>query len=121
MRVPVWTLVVVHVVGADTKVVVLIVHVRGRQSTQEGQQVLEQQWLIFLNAHRHRGVTRDNGHNSVLYACAANSRRDVVGDIHQLDRLARRERQSPQSYRGAGSVIGYQLHCGASMDLLMRL
>ena len=119
MRMPVRALVGVHVLGADAEVVVLVVNVGWRQSAEETEQVLQQQRFGLLDTNGHRGVSGDDGDNPVLYAGAAHGPSDVIRDVHELDRLGRREGQPAHIDGGLGSVAAKQLHLGRSIGRLV--
>ena len=112
MRVAVRALVVVHVVGADAEVVVLVVDVLRGQALQHPQQVLEQQGLGFLDPHGHRGVSRDDRDDAVADAGLAYDVVDLVGDVQELNGFAGLECEAPHIYGRSGSGAASQLHVG---------
>src|ERR671911_183720 len=110
MRVAVGALVVVHVVGTNAEVVVLIVRVGGRQAAQKGDQVLEQQRLGFLDSDGGGRMARDDGDDAIPYTAVADAGSDIIGDVQELDRLGRLLHQPSHVDGGGGAAAAQELH-----------
>lgn len=96
VRVTVRALIWVHVLGPNREIIVAVGCIRGCQARQKGLQVLQQQRLVFLNAHGKGRVPRKDAHQTVTQAGGANHLNHLVGDVQELNRRRGLELQTAQ-------------------------
>ena len=86
VRMAVGSLVGVHVLGADTEVVMGVGRIGWGQGSQEAAQIVQQQRLGLLNADRRGGVAHEHVDEAVAHVRVAREVGHALGDVDELDR-----------------------------------